>query len=145
MRPLVILVTGWREWPEKWEPHGLPVPDALWKTACRSKRIGGLRVMRSRVTVINGGARGVDYIVNGWCQLIGLMPEIFPASAYGPWPQCGPIRNSAMVARCVELRDQGWDVVCLAFPGPDSRGTWDCVNKAKRAGIKVEIREWEER
>jgi hypothetical protein len=32
--------------------------------------------------------------------------------------------------------DLGADL-CLAFPMPRSRGTWDCVRRAKKAGIVV--------
>jgi hypothetical protein len=41
-----------------------------------------------------------------------------------------------------EMVDRGADLV-LAFPTPASRGTWDLVNRAKRAGIPVEvIKQW---
>jgi hypothetical protein len=49
----------------------------------------------------------------------------------GDWHQhgraTGPIRNAEMVATGADI--------CLAFPGDDSVGTWDCVKKAARAGI----------
>jgi hypothetical protein len=45
----------------------------------------------------------------------------------------GPIRNAAMLARRPER--------VLAFPGPESRGTWDLVRRARRLGIPVEVHE----
>ncbi|QNL30828.1 DprA-like DNA processing chain A [Mycobacterium phage Estes] len=44
-------------------------------------------------------------------------------------PIAGHLRNQAMV-------DFGADV-CLAFPLKDSRGTYDCMKRAKKAGIPV--------
>lgn len=41
----------------------------------------------------------------------------------------GLVRNQLMV-------DLGADI-CLAFPLPGSRGTWDCMGRAEAAGIKV--------
>lgn len=43
----------------------------------------------------------------------------------------GPARNQDMV-------DSGADL-CLAFPDDRSIGTWDCVQRAKAAGIPVEV------
>lgn len=49
-----------------------------------------------------------------------------------PWcPSAGPLRNQYMV-------NLGADE-CLAFPLPGSRGTWDCVRRARAAGIPVVI------
>lgn len=45
-------------------------------------------------------------------------------------PMAGHLRNQLMV-------DLGADI-CYAFPLPDSRGTKDCIRRAKKAGIKVE-------
>lgn len=44
-------------------------------------------------------------------------------------PMAGHIRNQKMV-------DLGADI-CLAFPMPDSRGTVDCMRRARKAGIPV--------
>jgi len=43
----------------------------------------------------------------------------------------GPMRNKRMA-------DLG-AVLCLAFPKGESRGTWDCIKRANRAGIPVRI------
>lgn len=39
-----------------------------------------------------------------------------------------------------EMADRGADL-CLAFPGPESVGTWDMIRKARAAGIPVHIHE----
>lgn len=53
-------------------------------------------------------------------------PALWKTDGY---PQAGPMRNQRMV-------DLGADV-CLAFPLSDSRGTTDCMRRAKAAGIPV--------
>ena len=57
--------------------------------------------------------------------------ETHPADWSTHGRAAGPIRNQQMV-------DRGADI-CLAFPTSSSIGTWDCVRRAKAAGIPVEI------
>lgn len=49
--------------------------------------------------------------------------------AYGS--AAGPIRNREMAKAGADL--------CLAFPLGESRGTWNCVNECKKAGIPVKV------
>lgn len=75
---------------------------------------------------------GVDLYADAWAvRHPRATPERHPAERFGPWPQCGPRRNSYMVAIGADL--------CLGFPGPDSRGTWDCLRKAASAGIPTHV------
>ena len=92
------------------------------------------------ITLIHGGCSGVDAISEkifhgmgleskemGWAIVsVGVNHELD-----GSWPGAGPRRNSRML-------DEKPDLV-LAFPGPDSRGTWDCIKQAVARGIRVEI------
>jgi len=32
--------------------------------------------------------------------------------------------------------------LCIGFPGPRSRGTWDCLEKATNAGIETYSKSW---
>jgi hypothetical protein len=70
---------------------------------------------------------GVDRAVERWAESAGVPHEPHPAdwSTYGR--KAGPIRNAEMVALGA--------AICLAFPIPGSRGTWDCLQKAADAGI----------
>lgn len=70
---------------------------------------------------------GVDWVADAWGHVQGYRVERHAAEPYGRWPQCGPIRNSHMVSLGASL--------CLAFPGPNSRGTKDCAEKAINANI----------
>jgi hypothetical protein len=86
-----------------------------------------------QITVVHGACHlgGADAYVQQWADDRGAVVERYPAADFGSWPECGPKRNQHMV-------DLGADL-CLAFPGVRSRGTWDCVRRAKRAGIPVVV------
>jgi hypothetical protein len=80
--------------------------------------------------LVHGDARGLDRMASMvWQDWMG------PTLAYPAlWEQhgnaAGPIRNQAMV-------DAGGYSVCLAFPIGESRGTRDCMARARTAGILV--------
>lgn len=77
--------------------------------------------------LISGHARGADTIAEIVAEELGWQVEVFPAewSKYGK--RAGGMRNQKMV-------DSGADI-CVAFPLGTSVGTWDCVRRAKAAGI----------
>lgn len=81
--------------------------------------------------IIVGGARGADY----FAAKAAINYDILCTTFYADWSRhgkaAGPIRNQDMV-------DQKPDH-CLAFVLPGSRGTWDTVNRCKKAGIPVTI------
>lgn len=87
-----------------------------------------------RLIVVHGRCPhgGVDLVAHRWAeQMPGVAVEPHPADWGRHGAAAGPRRNTAMVALGADL--------CVAFPGPGSRGTWDCVRKAADAGIRVEI------
>lgn len=87
----------------------------------------------SDVVIIQGECPygGADLFAKQWAKQNGAVNESYPADFKKLGPSAGPKRNQRMV-------DSGADI-CLAFPTEDSRGTWDCVRKAKKAGIPVKI------
>lgn len=73
---------------------------------------------------------GADLLAEEWTlEHPGVYHDPFPANWTVLGKRAGPYRNQQMV-------DSGGDV-CLAFPLESSRGTWDCVRRAKEAGISV--------
>lgn len=87
-----------------------------------------------RLVVVHGAcpAGGVDEYAAGWASRCPFtVPEAHPAEIFGAWPACGPKRNSHMVSLGANL--------CLGFPAPGSKGTWDCLRKAVDAGIPTRV------
>ena len=82
------------------------------------------------VTVVHGGATGADTLAGQAARELGFIEEVHLAD-WSIGKKAGPLRNQKMV-------DLGADI-CLAFPLADSRGTYDCINRAKLAGIPVKI------
>jgi hypothetical protein len=79
-------------------------------------------------TVIQGGQDGADR----WAAEWGFEREIPVATFTADWKRfgktAGPIRNQRMI-------NEGKPDLVIAFPG--MFGTWDMVEKAQRAGIRV--------
>lgn len=120
-----IMVTGGRDWTDAEAiAEALMMvqiteagPFVLMHGDCRDKKTGepcGADAIADRL------AREMDWVV-----------EKYPADWYNLGLAAGGIRNTAMVARRPDL--------VLAFPMPRSRGTWDAVNKARMAGIRVVV------
>ena len=85
------------------------------------------------VTVVHGDCpTGADKYASFWCK---TQPDVTEEAHPADWERhgkaAGPIRNQEMV-------DLGADI-CIAFPHGVSRGTWDCVRRAEKAGIRVHV------
>lgn len=120
--PFRLLVTGGRDAVDMYEVWGLL--DYFTQDVRRD--------WRRRIIVVHGECDGVDDFADQWAsQRARVKPEPHPAENFGPWPRCGPIRNSHMVALGADL--------CVAMPTPGSKGTWDCAKKAHDAGIPVRL------
>lgn len=84
----------------------------------------------SDITIISGGAKGVDstaidFAAVNWCPFVEFKANW---KKYGK--RAGPIRNQAMI-------DQGKPDLVVAFPG--GTGTADMVSRAIKANIPVRI------
>lgn len=113
MHPKTILVCGGRDYRNKAHIDGvLSDLDKRW----------GL------VTLIHGGASGVDTIAGQWGKEWGLTVHVHPADWAKHGTKAGPIRNQDMLER-------GKPDMVVAFPG--GRGTADMVRRAKAARIPV--------
>lgn len=128
-----ILVAGSRDWSDRAQLEwALGVAFRLWRP----------------IVVVHGGCEsGADRFAAEWADRAGIAVDPFEADWDNCGPECrpghrrvrgdgsgfcpaaGPRRNQAMV-------DAGARYV-LAFLLPGSRGTEDCVRRAKAAGIPV--------
>lgn len=79
------------------------------------------------ITLFQGEARGVDLWAKELWQGWGYPTKDFKADWNKYGNAAGGKRNQKMVDDAPEL--------CLAFPGPESIGTWDAVRRAKQSNV----------
>lgn len=129
----VVIVTGSRLWPREFE-HRHVIESALSKCAPSH--------------VIHGGAAGADTDAAFWARMHGVAVTGVPYFGH-KGKAGGHARNAVLIEIGLAYRHAGADVRVLAFPTAESRGTWDCVRRAVKAGLPwqawgpdgVEIRE----
>ena len=83
--------------------------------------------MPNNITVIHGGAKGADSLVDQWAVVNWVPIEEYKADWDTHGRAAGPIRNQQML-------DTGIDYV-IAFPG--GKGTEHMKNIARKAGVTV--------
>jgi hypothetical protein len=79
-------------------------------------------------TIIQGGAKGADFLARVWAKWNGVSCEEYPADWKTYGKAAGSIRNQQML-------DEGKPDLVIAFPG--GTGTADMVSRAKKAGVEV--------
>jgi YspA, cpYpsA-related SLOG family len=91
--------------------------------------VGGKEAIK---LVVHGSARGADLLGDRAATQLDIPSQGVPAdwTTYGK--AAGPIRNQFML-------DQYKPDLCLAFPDPESRGTWDMVRRAKMVGVETRV------
>ncbi len=120
-----VIASGWRDWPASHR-------DWIWLHLNETVAIpNGRRLVLAHGQCPYGGA---DLFAEQWAGHYGFEAERNPADFDRLGKAAGPQRNTRMIAKGGDL--------CVAFPGPGSRGTWDCVRKAADAGVNVEILSW---
>lgn len=83
--------------------------------------------------IIEGGARGADRLARNWAEGHGVCVMEFPANwEHDGKAAAGPIRNARMLK-------YGQPDMVVAFPTPDSKGTWDMVKRTERAKIRLAV------
>lgn len=74
---------------------------------------------------------GVDLYAEQWALSRGYAPERHPADWGRYGKRAGMIRNTDMVVAGADI--------CVGFPGPGSRGTWDCLRQSVDANILTRV------
>lgn len=84
--------------------------------------------------VIDGMAHGADHLGYVVAAQLGIATRRFPANWNKYGRAAGPIRNQQML-------DEGQPDLVLAFHNDltNSKGTKDMVNRARKAGVQVEV------
>lgn len=126
-----VLITGSRYWGGDPDFGGSPDQEDRMRAvfAAVKRKVGD-----KPVVIVHGAARGADRMAARLSREFGWAQEAHPADwgTYGK--RAGFLRNQ-------ELVDAGADL-CLAFPLLGSRGTYDCMNRARAEGIPVRVVPW---
>lgn len=113
---MIVVVTGSREWTDQ---------TTLYAS------LDGLHARHGVEVLYHGAQRGADVMAGRWAQERGVPEVTVPyASAYGK--KGGGIRNGWML-------DIARPDLVVAFPTPESSGTWNCVQQAKDRGLNIRI------
>jgi hypothetical protein len=82
------------------------------------------------VEIVSGGARGVDSLAYRLAKELGIPIKVYFPNYHKHGRKAPLLRNTKIVNDA--------DLV-IAIPTPESKGTWDTINKASNKGIKVYI------
>lgn len=80
------------------------------------------------IIIIEGGARGADFLARVWAKHCGFEYEEYPADWNKYGKSAGYIRNKQMLT-------EGDPDLVVAFPG--GKGTADMIKQAREAGVEV--------
>ena len=127
---MIILVTGWRY-----------CRSGQYVVAMLDRVMNSFALPSEPIELVHGQCPlgGVDEYAEAWgtIRCWPREPTRFPAERYGKWPECGSIRNEAMV----RYFDQHEDLnkVAVAFPevGWEMRarcGTRNCIETLRKLG-----------
>jgi hypothetical protein len=90
--------------------------------------VGKFRGPNPDITIIQGGAKGADFLARAYAKWVGFNQEEFPADWKSHGKRAGMLRNKQML-------DEGKPDLVLAFPG--GSGTANMVALAKAANVPV--------
>lgn len=85
--------------------------------------------------IIEGGAPGADLMAKDAARSLGLDYVEHGANWIRHPKAAGPIRNRKMLDRNPDIE------LVIAFPLPQSKGTIDMIDEARKRGIEVEVYE----
>lgn len=90
--------------------------------------IGVFRGPNPDITILQGGAKGADFLAKVYAKWVGFTQEEFPADWKTYGKSAGAIRNALML-------EEGKPDLVIAFPG--GYGTANMVSISKKAGVPV--------
>lgn len=94
--------------------------------------LDNLHVKHPFSVLIHGDAKGADTLGADWAARNKVLIEVYPANWKRDGIAAGPVRNQQMLS-------EGKPDLVVAFPTPSSRGTWDMVSRARKAGVEIRL------
>jgi hypothetical protein len=92
-----------------------------------------LRDVGATVVVHGDAPHGADFMADQAAHQLQIPVQPHPAKWNQQGKKAGPLRNQEMIDA---HPDTG---LVLAFPLRGSVGTWDCVDRAEKAGLRIQI------
>lgn len=132
---MIVIVTGSRNWEDY--------------STLRSYMDHVSYINRARfTTIVHGDCRGADQLARQYAAKQGINVVAFPAD-WSLGNKAGPIRNQEMINWALRRStnpsddvESAWtEVICIAFPLSQSKGTWDMIRRCERHKIKTYV--WE--
>ena len=122
-----LLVCGGREF-DDWKL----LSDSIWSVLESHDMVhqGVFETKEVELVIIQGGAKGADFLARVWAKLWGIKMIEYPADWNKYKGGAGPIRNKQMLV-------EGKPDLVIAFRG--GNGTANMIKQAKGAGVPVEI------
>jgi hypothetical protein len=93
-----------------------------------------------QLEIISGGCRGADQMAEEYAKTWGIKSTVFPAEWDKYGKSAGPIRNKKMAEYVTESENDS--SMLIAFPGAESRGTWNMIGFARDYQIDTHIYYW---
>lgn len=123
--PVKVLVCGHREF-DDWELLNQTLTPIY--LSCEDRTEDG----KVDFTIIEGEAKGADFLARVWAKFRFLPYEAYPADwkLYGKG--AGPIRNKQMLV-------EGKPDMVVAFLAKGSVGTANMIKQAKAAGVETKV------
>lgn len=82
--------------------------------------------------IVQGGATGVDWAARFWARRYNVPCATHEAQWKEFGDRAGPLRNK-------EMLEGHPDAMVYAFPGPNSKGTRNCIAQAKKLAMPVKV------
>lgn len=89
--------------------------------------------------IVHGGARGADAIAGRIALSLGCQTKVYHADWNLHGKAAGMIRNREMADGLVKARGKGHEVIVLAFPLKDSKGTFGMIDAVRRRHLDLII------
>lgn len=126
---MIVVVTGSRDWPD--QPRIRHILDFIWACCCQA----GDGLAPEALTVRHGANGNADSAAHFWATEYReagkpISPDSHPAKWHLFGKAAGGFRNQ-------EMFDPGDVDLCVGFSYRQSRGTADCVDRARTADVPV--------
>lgn len=83
------------------------------------------------LVVIQGGAKGADFLAKVWAKWLGVLCIEYPAN-WTLGPVAGVLRNTRMLS-------EGKPDLVIAFLAENSKGTANMIEQAEAVGVPVKV------